>query len=141
MHGVQGERRLAQQRAQARSCQRGGGGGADRRLLQGTTTILLTEVPHFRELAVYSFECPHCGNRCSRAQLQRLTNRPLHNSLLSRPVPAHRNNEVQFAGAFGEQGVRYALSVPEGAADALSRQVRMHVAGMGAPGAPAPGPA
>ena len=34
-----------------------------------------------------------------------------------------RNNEVQFAGAFGEQGVRYTLDVPAGQHDVLSRQV------------------
>ena len=31
--------------------------------VQGTTTILMTQVPHFRELVIYSFECPHCNNR------------------------------------------------------------------------------
>ena len=44
--------------------------------LQGTTTILLTEVPHFRELAVYSFECQHCGNRHAW-----LLNAPVHRVL------------------------------------------------------------
>ena len=33
---------------------------------------------------------------------------------------------MQFAGAFGEQGVRYTLSVPAGAAETLSRQVCTH---------------
>ena len=36
-------------------------------LLQGETQMLLTRIPHFRELTVCSFECPHCGTRCARA--------------------------------------------------------------------------
>ncbi len=32
-------------------------------LAQGTTRLLLTKVPHFRELMIASFECPHCGFR------------------------------------------------------------------------------
>ncbi len=35
-----------------------------------------------------------------------------------------RNNEVQFAGAMDEQGVRFTLQVPKGSQHALSRQVR-----------------
>lgn len=34
-----------------------------------------------------------------------------------------RNNEIQFAGMFGEKGVKCTLQVEEGAADVLSRQV------------------
>lgn len=34
-------------------------------LLQGETTMMLTKIPHFREVVVCSFECPHCGNRCT----------------------------------------------------------------------------
>ena len=34
-----------------------------------------------------------------------------------------RNNEVSFTGAFGEQGVKYTLSVAQGDQQALSRQV------------------
>lgn len=34
-----------------------------------------------------------------------------------------RNNEIQFAGAFGDQGVKLSLSVEDGATDVLSRQV------------------
>jgi hypothetical protein len=27
--------------------------------------MILTKIPHFREVMVCSFECPHCGNRWS----------------------------------------------------------------------------
>ena len=37
-------------------------------LLQGETQMLLTRIPHFRELTVCSFECPHCGTRCVHAR-------------------------------------------------------------------------
>ncbi len=30
---------------------------------QGETRMLMTKIPHFREVMVCSFECPHCGNR------------------------------------------------------------------------------
>ncbi|CAI5499266.1 unnamed protein product [Closterium sp. Naga37s-1] len=52
---------------------------------QGTTRLLLTRVPHFRELVIMAFECPHCNES---------------------------NNEVQFAGSLQPTGVRYSLSVP-----------------------------
>lgn len=32
-------------------------------VMQGTTTMVLTKIPHFREVVVCSFECDHCGNR------------------------------------------------------------------------------
>ncbi len=35
-----------------------------------------------------------------------------------------RNNELQFAGVYGEHGVRYTLTLPEGDEEARSRQVR-----------------
>ncbi len=38
------------------------------------------------------------------------------------------NNEVQFAGLYGLQGVRYTLAVKEGDPAMLSRQVHMHTA-------------
>ncbi|KAL3137445.1 hypothetical protein ABBQ32_006965 [Trebouxia sp. C0010 RCD-2024] len=62
----------------------------------GTTTMLLTRVPHFRDIMVASFECGHCN---------------------------FRNNEVSFTGTFGEQGVKYTLTVAKGDQQALSRQV------------------
>ncbi|CAI5504336.1 unnamed protein product [Closterium sp. Naga37s-1] len=52
---------------------------------QGTTRLMLTRVPHFRELVIMAFECPHCNES---------------------------NNEVQFAGSLQPTGVRFSLSVP-----------------------------
>lgn len=37
---------------------------------------------------------------------------------------ACRNNELQFAGTYGDTGVRYTLTLPEGDTDVRSRQVR-----------------
>ena len=31
--------------------------------LKGTTTILTTSIPHFRDVVIMAFECPHCGAR------------------------------------------------------------------------------
>lgn len=60
----------------------------------GTTRILLTRIPFFREIVIMSFSCPECG-------LQ--------------------NNEIQSAGQIQEKGAKYALRV-ESEAD-LQRQV------------------
>ncbi|KAK9817693.1 hypothetical protein WJX72_000744 [[Myrmecia] bisecta] len=62
----------------------------------GETTMLMAKIPHFREVVLCSFECPHCGLR---------------------------NNEVQFAGVYGEQGIKLELTVPRADMKALSRQV------------------
>ena len=35
---------------------------------QGTTQILLTKIPMFREVILMSFACPHCGNKNSEIQ-------------------------------------------------------------------------
>ncbi|WFD32531.1 nucleolar zinc-finger protein [Malassezia sp. CBS 17886] len=35
---------------------------------QGTTRLLPTYIPYFREVIVMSFSCPHCGNRNSEIQ-------------------------------------------------------------------------
>ncbi|KAI9253837.1 ZPR1 zinc-finger domain-containing protein [Phascolomyces articulosus] len=43
----------------------------------GTTRMLFTKIPHFKEIIIMAFECPHCG---------------------------FRNNELQSAGAFNEKG-------------------------------------
>ncbi|KAI8584399.1 hypothetical protein K450DRAFT_182421 [Umbelopsis ramanniana AG] len=43
----------------------------------GTTRLLLTKIPHFKEVIVMAFECPHCG---------------------------FRNNELQSAGTIAEKG-------------------------------------
>uniref|UniRef100_A0A0C9S3X2 TSA: Wollemia nobilis Ref_Wollemi_Transcript_28289_1262 transcribed RNA sequence n=1 Tax=Wollemia nobilis TaxID=56998 RepID=A0A0C9S3X2_9CONI len=62
----------------------------------GTTRLLLTKIPHFREVVLMAFECPHCGEK---------------------------NNEVQFAGQLQPHGCFYTLNVPEGASEVLNRQV------------------
>lgn len=46
----------------------------------GTTKLLLTQIPHFKQVVVISFECPHCGNT---------------------------NNELQDAQRIEEKAVRY----------------------------------
>lgn len=50
----------------------------------GTTRLMITMIPHFREIIVSSFDCQHCGET---------------------------NNEIQFGGAFGEKHVHYELQV------------------------------
>ena len=50
----------------------------------GYTKYLKKDIPHFREVLISSFECPHCG---------------------------HRDNDVSFAGALADFGVRYELNV------------------------------
>uniref|UniRef100_A0A8R7TP57 Zinc finger ZPR1-type domain-containing protein n=1 Tax=Triticum urartu TaxID=4572 RepID=A0A8R7TP57_TRIUA len=62
----------------------------------GTTRILLTLIPHFREVVLMAFECPHCSER---------------------------NNEVQFAGQLQAKGCCYTLKVPKGQPEVLNRQV------------------
>ncbi|KDQ19536.1 hypothetical protein BOTBODRAFT_28115 [Botryobasidium botryosum FD-172 SS1] len=51
---------------------------------QGTTRMLLTNIPYFREVIVMSFRCEHCGNQ---------------------------NNEVQSAGMIRDQGVLYTAKI------------------------------
>ena len=44
-------------------------------LLQGTTSILRTSIPHFRDVVIMAFECPHCGLRqsiCRKTQIDNL---------------------------------------------------------------------
>ncbi|KAF7012769.1 hypothetical protein CFC21_026928 [Triticum aestivum] len=62
----------------------------------GTTRILLTLIPHFREVVLMAFECPHCSER---------------------------NNEIQFAGQLQPKGCCYTLKVPKGQPEILNRQV------------------
>ncbi|KAK8969094.1 hypothetical protein KSP40_PGU016151 [Platanthera guangdongensis] len=62
----------------------------------GITRILLTRIPHFKELVLMAFECPHCYER---------------------------NNEVQFAGQLQPRGCSYHLKVPSGDLQILNRQV------------------
>lgn len=60
---------------------------------QGTTRLLMTRIPHFREVILTSFDCSHCG---------------------------HHNTGFQ-PGRVQELGVRYELAIKE--ARDLSRQV------------------
>ncbi|UZJ51511.1 hypothetical protein CBS101457_000831 [Exobasidium rhododendri] len=61
---------------------------------QGTTRLLLTYIPYFREVIVVSFFCPHCGNR---------------------------NNEIQSAGEIQPKGCIYTVHVTN--VEDLNRQV------------------
>ncbi|KAF2094748.1 zf-ZPR1-domain-containing protein [Rhizodiscina lignyota] len=61
---------------------------------QGTTRLLLTRIPFFREIVIMSFSCPHCG---------------------------FQNSEVQPAGTIQERGTKFTLKVES--ADDLNRQI------------------
>ncbi|KAJ3299695.1 nucleolar zinc-finger protein [Borealophlyctis nickersoniae] len=60
----------------------------------GLTRLLLTVIPHFREVVLMAFECPHCG---------------------------FKNNEIQSATAVAEKGMRQTCRIQ--AKKDLSRQV------------------
>ncbi|RKP28982.1 zf-ZPR1-domain-containing protein, partial [Metschnikowia bicuspidata] len=60
----------------------------------GTTCMLLTKIPYFREIIVMSFECPHCGTK---------------------------NSEIQAAAQIAEKGSRYVLKIES--KEDFSRQV------------------
>ena len=60
----------------------------------GTTRLLLTVIPHFREVILMAFECPHCGLR---------------------------NNEIQSGSSIAEQGMLQSLKI-QNQRD-LSRQI------------------
>lgn len=60
----------------------------------GTTRMLLTKIPYFREIIVMSFECPHCG---------------------------FKNSEIQPAAQIAEKGSRYLLKIEK--KEDFSRQV------------------
>ncbi|XP_021754038.1 zinc finger protein ZPR1-like [Chenopodium quinoa] len=62
----------------------------------GTTRLMLTQIPHFRKVLLSAFECPHCNER---------------------------NNEVQFAGELQPRGCSYTLKFPAGDSEMLNRQV------------------
>ena len=34
----------------------------------GTTNLLLTKIPYFRDVIIMAFSCPHCGYRSSEVQ-------------------------------------------------------------------------
>lgn len=50
----------------------------------GTTRLLLTSIPYFREVVIMSFECPHCG---------------------------FKNSEIQPASSIQELGAKYVMKV------------------------------
>ncbi|SCU86778.1 LAFA_0E03004g1_1 [Lachancea sp. 'fantastica'] len=52
----------------------------------GTTRLLLTSIPYFKEVVLMSFECPHCG---------------------------FKNSEIQPASQIMEKGGRYTLKIEE----------------------------
>lgn len=52
----------------------------------GTTRLLLTSIPYFREVVIMSFECPHCG---------------------------FKNSEIQPASTIQELGSKYQLKVEQ----------------------------
>jgi C4-type Zn-finger protein len=60
----------------------------------GTTKLLLTLIPYFREVILMSFECDHCG---------------------------FKNSEVQFGGKVQEQAAKIELNVTD--SEDLNRQV------------------
>ncbi|KAJ1922002.1 nucleolar zinc-finger protein [Mycoemilia scoparia] len=51
---------------------------------QGTTRMLLTRIPHFKDIILMAFECPHCGLK---------------------------NNEVQSGEAIQEKGIEYSCKI------------------------------
>jgi len=60
----------------------------------GITRLLLTRIPHYKELILMSFSCPHCG---------------------------FSNNEIQSGGRIQEQGIRIEVTIKT--SRDLSRQV------------------
>ncbi|KAL6422699.1 hypothetical protein ACFW04_010738 [Cataglyphis niger] len=50
----------------------------------GTTRLLLTKIPHYKDVVLMSFECEHCG---------------------------YQNNEIQSGGKIAEKGVKITLQV------------------------------
>lgn len=53
-------------------------------IYQGTTRLLLTKIPHYKDVVLMSFECEHCG---------------------------YQNNEIQSGGKIAEKGVKITLQV------------------------------
>ncbi|KAJ1678463.1 nucleolar zinc-finger protein, partial [Spiromyces aspiralis] len=60
----------------------------------GVTRLLLTRIPHFKDVILMAFECPHCG---------------------------FRNNEIQSGEAIQEKGIEYTCNVDS--REDLDRQV------------------
>jgi len=63
---------------------------------EGVTKLLLTKIPHYKEIILMSFHCEHCG---------------------------FTNNEIQFGGAIQEKGLRLTVTISN--ERDLSRQVVM----------------
>merc|ERR1711936_772490 len=61
---------------------------------QGTTRILLTKIPFFRDVIIMSFSCPHCG---------------------------YRDNQIQPGSEIQEKGIRLTLKVD--GAKMMNRQI------------------
>lgn len=72
---------------------------------KGLTRLLLTMIPHFKEVIIMSFECPHCG---------------------------YRSNEVQSGAAVADAGVRYELRV-ENSKDLNRQMIKSETATWGVP--------
>ncbi|KDN38945.1 zf-ZPR1-domain-containing protein [Tilletiaria anomala UBC 951] len=95
MRSQQQERALGSSEQQAGS---GGGSEAEPKMVEeieslcmrchenGTTRLLLTYIPYFKEVIIASFQCDHCGER---------------------------NNEIQSAGEIQEKGVIYTVHVTQ----------------------------
>ncbi|KAI9773994.1 MAG: nucleolar zinc-finger protein [Geoglossum umbratile] len=60
----------------------------------GTTRLLLTRIPYFKEIILMSFYCPHCH---------------------------FRNNDIQSAGQIQQQGCKYVFEISD--MESLSRQI------------------
>ena len=60
----------------------------------GTTKLLLTKIPHYKEVILMSFNCNHCG---------------------------HQNNEIQSGSQVPDLGIRYKVKIIQ--TQDLSRQI------------------
>ncbi|PVU96673.1 hypothetical protein BB559_002295 [Furculomyces boomerangus] len=63
----------------------------------GTTRIMLTKIPHFKDIIVMAFECPHCN---------------------------YRNNEVQSGESIAEKGQKWFCTIKD--QKDLARQIVRH---------------
>jgi hypothetical protein len=111
---------------------------------EGESRTRTLTIAGFRDLLVQEFECANCGFRCVRhtaaataaaahpAYGRRERGPPLPPPrpppLPSPQPPERRSTEAQFAGQFGETGVRYELVCPAGATAALARQASSRTA-------------
>ncbi len=82
-------------------------------MIQGTTRILLTSIPYFKEIIIMSFRCEHCGSSNNEVQ----------------PASTYRGMRIQVSGTVAvssflfpvEQGSTYTVKVLS--RDDLDRQV------------------